>query len=160
MTLVLLHPNGISLTFHYRFPVIGAEKGSEDVGEGIWRFRQTVEDNVPSVSESDLLEDDGTFGDDQNWFDALFVEVTRTLARLLLRVLTNETDLCIFVFDVGSQLDKVEVLWHEQDGVAGTAIVDIVPDLLSEVTEPGGIGMFKAGHIWEAAKSHLDALIF
>jgi hypothetical protein len=94
------------------------------------------------------LEDDGSLSDDEDGLDALLVEVARALARLLLGVLADEGDLGIFVFNEGSQLDEIEVVWHKQDSIAGTSFIDAVPNLLSEVAEPSGISMFKARHVW------------
>lgn len=61
------------------------------------------------------------------------------LALLLVRVLRNKNDLCIFVFQKGAQIDKVEVLRNKQDGIALVVVVQAIPKLLGKEIKPGSV---------------------
>jgi len=113
-----------------------------------------VENHVSREAHLYLLEHEGALSDHQHRVVFHLVHGALPLALLLLRVLADHRDLCIFGLEVGFKTDKVEVARDEKDGVARAARVDALPQSFNEQLVSRLIRVLKGGYWGDALQSH------
>lgn len=95
-----------------RFPLLHVEHLRQVVFNGVWAFGDGVQDDVPGKPNTDLLEDQGSLRDHQQRQLLHLISRAQSLALLLIGILTDHGDLCVFSFDEGLEAHEVEVAGH------------------------------------------------
>jgi len=85
--------------------------------------------------------------------------MSRSLCVLFLGVLTDQSDLGIFILEKSPQTHEIQVGGHKKNGVAGVIFIELVPYLLGEEGEAGVICMLEGRYIWKAPQSQLQVTI-
>ena len=76
--------------------------------------------------------------------------MSRSLCVLFLGILTDQSDLGIFILDKSSQTDKIQVGRHEKHGIAWVILIELVPNLLSKEGKTGVVCVLEGRNVWKA----------
>ncbi len=85
--------------------------------------------------------------------------MSRSLCVLFLGILTDQSNLGIFILDKSPQTHKIQVGRHEKHGIAGIILVELVPNLLSKEGKAGVVCVLEGRNVGKAPQSQLQVSI-
>ena len=74
--------------------------------------------------------------------------MSASLTTLLVTIFADESYLGILILQESPYVNKVEIVWHEQNRITLVIFINAVPYFLGEEAESGGVAVLIATYVW------------